>query len=218
MNTLSNLDLEILLHSKSFRNLTAEERNFVLDSMDGDEYERLRSLLQKSRAALQNSPAPNPAIRQNLLAAMRRQQMAPKPKPGLLVQMLHYRIPAWQAAAAVAAVLGLFFWLKNDPLPIQTEKVYVNLVDTIYKEVALPTILDTALNALPVRVNVKPRPSRRTAKPAPEAIAVSDSSARSFRYPDVPDTLPGVHINPGQPKGRPANEMREMWRFFERVN
>jgi hypothetical protein len=137
---------------------------------------------------------------------------------GLLVKMLNYRLPVWQAAAAVAAVLGLFLWFGNSPLTgVKTEKVYVYVTDTIYKEVSLPG-MDTAGNVSPGRVNVKPGSVQSTQMPVPELLPALDSSLRKNGRLDVADSLTGYHNKWERPGALPDSEMQKFWRFYETAN
>lgn len=220
MKNIENIDIEQLLAERPFELLNGDEKAFVLAQMPDWEYDRLHQLLQKSRAALKQGPLPNPAIREHVLAALRQQQ---RPKPaavrpsGLLVRLAQYRLPAWQVAAGLALLLVAHFSLqKNTAEAVRTETVYVNTTDTIYKEMALP-VTDTSSKVPPRRVNVKPKAAQRAlASPSMEALA--DTSSRHLgRYPDLPDTLPGFQLTVGEPSGRSANEMQELWQFLGEV-
>ena len=222
MNILSNKKLERLLAEKPFEALDFEAQNLVLESMDEEEYERLHTLVCQSKKALKNSPPPDPAIRQNLLAALRKQKTQPQAASmwpgGLLVKMLNYRLPVWQAAAAVAAVLGLFFWFGSSPLTgVKAEKVYVYVTDTIYKEVSLPG-MDTAVNVSPGRVNVKPGVQTPVKTPALEIMPAMDTSLRKIGGSDVPDSLTGFYKNLEPPGRILGKEMKDLWRYWGVVN
>jgi hypothetical protein len=184
------------------------------------EYDRLHQLLVRSKAALRQGPLPNPAIRANVLNALRQQQQ-PKPaaqRPsGILVRLAQYRVPAWQAAAGLALLLTAHFALQKPSVEtLRTETVYVNTTDTIYKEMALP-VADTSSKIPHKRVNVKPKAFKRPLVNS-HAEAIADSSSwHQGRYTDIPDTLPGFQLTVQQPSGRSANEMKELWQFLGKV-
>lgn len=206
-----------MLAEKPFEALSLEERNLVLENMDENEYESLRTLLIQSRRMLKKSPPPDPAIRENLLAAIRRQKAMPLEASllprNIVMQILKYRIPVWQAAATVTALMGFLIGFKQTPLsPVKTEKVYVYVTDTIYKEVSLPG-MDTAVNSSPNRVNVKPGQWNEL-----NGLPALDSSARKFGETDLADSLTGFQIKRGRQPKQPMNKEGEAWRFPEEMN
>ncbi len=216
MNNLQNFDIEQLLAERPFEQLTQQEKDAVLAQMPEWEYQQLHQMLNRSRAALKQSPAPDPAIRERLLATLRQQ---PKPQParpaGRLVQLAQYRLPAWQAAAALALLLVAHFALQRQTVAnLRTETVYVNTTDTIYKEAAIP-VADTSSKVPVSRVNVKPRLTKNIVQPSLPTEALADTSSRiKSRLNDIPDTLPGFRLTATQPSGRSANEMKELWRLL----
>ena len=216
MKNSKSIDIEQLLDERPFELLTAEEKEVVLAEMPEWEYQRLHLLLARSKAAMKQSPAPDPAIRGRLLDALRQQ---PKPQPaGLLVQLAQYRLPLWQAAAGIALLLVAHFALQKPATEaVRTETVYMNSTDTIYKEMAIP-VADTATKLPTRRVNTKPRAVKYTAADNIPAESMADSSARyQRRFNDLPDTLPGFRFTLNQHSGRSANEMKELWQFLGEV-
>ncbi len=217
MNILSNKNLEHLLAEKPFEALSFEEQNLVLESMDEEEYQRMHRLIRQSKKALKNNPSPDPAIRENLLTALRRQKQQPQEASvlsgSLLVKMLNYRLPVWQAAAAVAALFGFFFWAGHTPLTgVRTEKVYVYVTDTIYKEVSLPG-MDTAANVPSGRLNVKPAYNIDSSLNTLETMA--DSSAR---FVGRSDSLSGYPHETDDARKKPDDRVRNLWLFWETLN
>ncbi len=222
MKRLEKIDIEQLLAERPFELLTATEQAAVLAEMPEWEYSRLHQLVLRSKATMRQSPKPDPAIRERVLEALRKQ---PKPtattpaKTGLLVRMVQYRIPAWQAAAAVVLLLVAHFsQQKQASETLHTETVYVNTTDTIYKEVALP-VTDSSNKKPKLRVNVKPRLAKRTMPPDDVAAAYADSSYRRRQdgFTELPDTLPGFQFTVQQPSGRSANEMKDLWQLLGEV-
>lgn len=211
----TSIDLEQLVAERPFELLSQQEKAAVLAEMPEWEYQRLHQLLQRSKSALKKSPKPDPAIKQRLLEAMQGRQLKTK-RPGLLVQMAQYKLPAWQVAAGLALLLTAHFALKESTIAVpQVETVYVHNTDTIYKEVAIP-VADTASKQAHRRVNVKPSFAKRSLSTRPDPMEiVADSSFRpQGTFNDLPDTLPGFQFTIGQPSGRSANEMKELWQFL----
>ncbi len=209
--------LEHLLLEKKFQQLTAEEKYYVTESIGEEEYGRLHILLNKSKKALKNNPALNPAIKNNLLMAMRKQQKnGMQKKPPIIVRMVRYRLPVWQAAAAVALLLGLHFWMQGEPEIIEkTETVYVHSTDTIYKEVAMPApSIETSTVTPPVRINVKPKVRVPSIQTEPAVVASTDSSARNYELTQMPDSF---NVLVSQPKGQSVTQSADLWKLLEEV-
>lgn len=217
MKSIKMIDIEQLLAERPFELLTTAEKEAVLTQMPEWEYQRLHLLVLRSKAALRQSPSPNPAIRQQLLEALRKQpKQQPRPA-GLLVRLAQYRLPAWQAAAGLALLLVAHFALQKTPAEtLRTETVYVNTTDTIYKEVAIP-VVDTSSKRPQRRVNVRPSLVSKLPLAAVPTEALADSSSRQGRAAGLPDTLPGYQFSVHQHSGRSANEMKELWQFLGEV-
>ncbi len=218
MKSTIMIDIEHLLAERPFDLLNAAEKQAVLAQMPEWEYQRLHQLVLRSKAALRQSPKPNPDIRQQLLEALRKQpKQQPRPT-GLLVRMAQYRLPAWQAAAGLALLLVAHFALQKTPAEtLRTETVYVNTTDTIYKEVAIP-VADTSSKRPQRRVNVRPSFANKSQLAVSPIEALADSSSRlGSSAAGLPDTLPGFQFSIHQPNGRSANEMKELWQFLGEV-
>lgn len=220
MKNSKDISMKQLLAERPFELLSTSEKEAVLAEMPEWQYQHLHQVLNRSRAVLKQSPAPNPAIRERLLTALRQQ---PKPLPvrrtGILVRLAQYRLPAWQAAAGLALLLAAHFALQK-PMSesLRTETVYVNTTDTIYKEVALP-VADTATKPPVSRVNVRPSMVKNVAPASLSSEALADTAFRhQGRFSDLPDTLPGFRLSFEQPAGRSANEMEELWQFLGEVH
>jgi hypothetical protein len=216
MNSLFDTRVERLLLEKPFESLTFEEQEWVLDQMPEAEYDRLHQLLSKSRAVFREAPAPDPAIRENLLNAIRARQ-ATKPAPSrAIVRMLDRRIPVWQAAAllVVALLPGLYFSTKK-PLTVEApgETVYVHSTDTIYRQVAQPAIVAPAKTPAK-RVNVKPRHTVVPATEIPDSLAMAETGRQTGDSLVFPDALLKASGN----NGFSATQMKELWGFLEKIH
>ncbi|MEZ4962253.1 MAG: hypothetical protein R2830_20670 [Saprospiraceae bacterium] len=213
MNYIPSYNLEPLLPEEPFGDLLPEEKRLVWAAIGEEEYEQRFRFLQHAKTAMKQSPAPDPAIRQQLLAAMKKQR-AKAVGQGALVRLLQRRIPVWQAAATIAALLGFFFLFKHQGFPgMQSEKVYVYLTDTVYKEVSLPA-MDSAGNVPFGRVNVKPGAAPNLPGGFSDTIAAIDSATRRTGFPYAPDTLHGLNQAGDGPKGNPAHDWEDWWQFL----
>jgi hypothetical protein len=221
MKKQMNERMEALLASKSFAELTAEERYFVTETLSEKEYERMHFLAKNAPPILKATPPPNPAIRGQLLAAMRQMKTEPAPakRPGAITRLLTTRIPAWQAAAAIAVLLAVHFLLpEKTKLEVRTETEYVYRTDTIFKEVAMPAPVAPAVTPpatrRPARVNVKPNePSR------PDLLETAIASTGSRNAPvgirtEIPDTFA---LMVSQPRGQSARQTEDLWQFLGEV-
>lgn len=213
-----NERLEQLLAQKTFGELTAEERYFVTETLEETEYERMHFLVKNAPSVLRGTPGPNPAIRENLLAAMRQMKTegSPAEQPGAIVRLLRARIPAWQAAAAVALLLGLHFLLpEKTKVEVCTDTEYVYRTDTIIKEVGMPaTVEREAVLAKPKkRINIKPA-IQAVDEALPPAFARADSSAGRSLRSEIPDTFA---LMVSQPKGQSARQTEDLWQFLGEV-
>jgi hypothetical protein len=182
----------------------------VWASIGEEEYERQFLFLTKTKKAMAAGPLPSPALKGQLMAAFRAQHAKAAARPTLVVRLLQYRIPAWQAAAAVAALVSFFFLFKQQGFPgMKTEKVYVYLTDTVYKEVSLPA-MDSALNAPLGRVNVKPGATNSAAIEYMDTLAAVDSANRNTRNNLAPDSL-GDGQHPAGPPKKTGKRWRDLW-------
>lgn len=216
-----NERLEHLLKEKSFDELSAEERYFVTELLTETEYERMHFVIKSATPILRDTPVPSPAIKENLLVAMRQmnaESAAKKPAaPSAIVRLLKTRIPAWQAAAAVALLLGLhFLFPQKGPVEIQRDTEIVYKTDTLYKEVLVSNPVPaspekTAPRKVAPRVNTKP-----IATPQKEILntpnsALEETIASAADRPEAPDTFA---ITVSQPRGTSATDTEDLWQFI----
>lgn len=154
--------IELML-SKTFENLTAEEKQLVLSQMTRDEYETQRSLLLSAKSSMQEESKQlqlNSGGKQNVLAALQAKNQAKialekenhqkKEKGGFFA----VQIPLWSAAAAVFMVFFLttpifmeshFNFKKDTPLMATVDTVYIDKIvrDTIEIDQPLDTVVKT---------------------------------------------------------------------------
>ena len=220
MKNILNERLEHLLASKCFSELTAEERYFATGILSEEEYERMHILVKNAGRVLKKTPLPNPVIRENLMAAMRSGKSKNIDRPSAIVRLFRARIPAWQAAAAVAFLLGVHFLFpqkNNIYMPGETEYVYQT--DTIYKEVAVAVSQPAPISnkpvlsqpKAPVHINKKPQDifQENTDK-----IALGNRNPRDAYHSEIPDTFA---LMVSQPRGQSAKQTEDLWQFFGEV-
>lgn len=129
-------DITSFAAQKAFAELDPEQRAQVLAEMPSEEYDRLHTLLRAARS-LDADVAPPPALGERLRA-----RMAAQAKPGSTafpLRLLQFRLPVWQAAAAIVLALlaGRFFsadkTVEVPQIVVETRVVH----DTIFQEKTL---------------------------------------------------------------------------------
>ena len=120
-----NERIENLVLEKSFAQLSETERAEVLAGMSPEVYEQLHALL-RTAPALDTGPGPDATLRARLLMHMAGAAVTARHRP--------YRIPLWQAAAAVAmAVSAILSFQKPAIREVPVEVVRLQ-ADTVYIE------------------------------------------------------------------------------------
>lgn len=125
------MEIESLAATRPFAELDPQERAAVLVEMSSAEYDRLHVLLCTARS-LDATVAPPPELGIRLQASM--SAVGHKQKPGL--RLLHLRLPAWQAAAAVVLALVAGYFCRGEK-PVAEPQVSVQTVvqhDTVFQE------------------------------------------------------------------------------------
>lgn len=135
--------LEALLMEKSFKDLLPEEQSWVNQHYSAEEYDAMRHTMQKSTALFEKEQtAPNPKIKSRLQHRLRQNREPAKVRPLLL-----YRIPAWQAVAAVALLLFFIPQIQKQQAKDQ-EQVVVYHIDTVFKEIPVKTIISPIIDTV----------------------------------------------------------------------
>lgn len=141
---MNEVDVLKLIETKSFEELTPEERKFVLEKFSELEYTIQAELIGKSRKLFQEEKGqmiPNPNILESLQEFNKRNK-----QKSVWVSIVSWQIPAYQVAIA-AIVLFVFFlplWKNEVAPPLKKEVVvYQTIHDTIQviKEVPVEKIV-----------------------------------------------------------------------------
>jgi hypothetical protein len=145
MNTSSYpKELLSLISSKDFAELSSNEKELAMHWFSEEEYRGMRSTFLSIRTAEKATAAtlePRAATKEVLLEKFRQRQQKP-----LIIKMTQYRIPVWQAAAAVILLscLALLFpknpkhsvalnTIKHDTVVVEKTKIEKQLAyDTVY--------------------------------------------------------------------------------------
>lgn len=130
------MEIYNLLEQKAFDELNAAEQAFVLEQMSSEAYDYERSIILASQdfwelESAQIQPAPPHPNR--ALAALKAKKYKETQTPkGIIAALLAYKIPAWQAAAALIFV---FFFVRGLGTAQQNQTIIVaeeHLRDTVF--------------------------------------------------------------------------------------
>jgi hypothetical protein len=131
--------------SKNYTDLQGDEKTWIDQQYTRKEYDALRSTFLKSAQELRhNQTSPNPAIHSRLRQKLRESKGSQSAK---VTSLYNYRIPAWQAVAAIAFILFFVPQLRQQQLPEQ-EKIFIYQTDTVFKEVPVESILNPIMDTL----------------------------------------------------------------------
>lgn len=134
--------LEDLVSTKSFANLSAEERQFVLDVLGSEEQfntlQRIHESLRDQPVVASVEPAPD------VLIGLQRMLRETKKGSFLLPAILQFKIPAYAALILAAMVGSLTAMVSNGssvkqplvtvPPKVERDTVYITNTDTVYRE------------------------------------------------------------------------------------
>ncbi|MEO1451528.1 MAG: hypothetical protein AAFV07_18495 [Bacteroidota bacterium] len=151
---LQPLDMEALIRTKDFAELSMAERAQVLIEMSEREYHELREIAQlTSLYFAEEAPriSPRAETRTNLMQAFRRQKNKDSLK-GKIKRTLSYPLPAWQAAAAVVVLmLAVYLGPRVTPTEGTLQDQQHVLVDTAQTDSALRQLLNPGEDSAIIR-------------------------------------------------------------------
>jgi hypothetical protein len=183
------MEIHDLLEEKAFEELNAVEQAFVLEQMSLEEYEDARRAIIASQSffeleATQIQPKPNASNK--ALLALRAKNIVeepPKKKP-LIAVLFAYKIPAWQA---VAALLLVFFFVRG--LGVVQESQTIIVADDSLRDTVFVKEYITEIKELPADTVVKViyRDSNKKEK-KPKRIFASNKKRASSK--------PQINVNP----------------------
>jgi len=131
------MEIHDLLEEKVFEELNIGEQAFVLEQMSLEEYENARNAIVASQSffeleAAQIQPKPNASNKALLALRAKNKEAKPQKKTPWMVALFAYKIPAWQAAAAMLLV---FFFVRGLGVVQQNQTILVadeSLRDTVF--------------------------------------------------------------------------------------
>lgn len=161
-----------LLETKDFHNLTAPERALILRYWNEQEYNLYRQSVRSGKAVFDSEKkriSAKPDIKEKLLNQMQSGKTSEKPAlVAMLLNMVSFRIPAYQPGFAIAILIFLFIFFR-DKTPPETIR-YLNRIDTVYLEKEVET-----LNPFPATVPVRSEVTVNKSGNSKRGVKLSDT-------------------------------------------
>lgn len=181
------MEIHDLLEEKAFGELTAIEQVFVLEQMSEEEYENARYAIVASQSffELEGSkiqPKPNASNKALLALRAKNKVVEPPKKTAWMTALFAYKIPAWQAAAAVLLV---FFFVRGLGVVQQNQTILVadeSLRDTVFVKEYITQIKELPADTI---VKIIYRNSNKKEKAAKTVFASNNASEQSKGNVDV---------------------------------
>ena len=127
MKDQENLNkLQELIEKFDFEELSKKDKEFVLSNSSQDEYEELRSIVEKSKSFFenQNSIKPDDKILNKLHYELEEKSW--------ISSIINYQIPLYKLAVSVIILFGILFIFINHQY--SREQIQIAQVDTVYIE------------------------------------------------------------------------------------
>ncbi len=137
MEPLTN-NIEALLATKDYGELTKAERDQVIQSYGQQEYERLRQVALSGQS-LADAPTPPPSLKANLMKAFRQKHQRRN------IPLHTITMPFWQAAAVAACMVLMGQFVRFGPVYAQTPAMAWEANDSIWFKKVTQIVADTAL-------------------------------------------------------------------------
>lgn len=150
----ANIDLQVeqLMRSKSFGQLTEAEVLLLEDRFSPESYDATRkTLLAATEMFARDLPLPSPRVKAQLLKAVAAQKEKSS-NANWWSSLLNYPVPAWQPALGVSLVLLYFFipWTGNEN-SLNQNTLAVQETDKVYNETPGYLVASVPVATVPVR-------------------------------------------------------------------
>lgn len=183
------MEIHDLLAEKAFEELNAEEQAFVLKQMSSEEYATARNAIVVSQSffefeSTQIQPKPNASNKALLALRAKNKGTEVQNKRSWMVALFAYKIPAWQAAAAL---LFAFFFVRGLGTVPQSQTILIadeSLKDTVFVKEYITQVRELPADTI---VKVIYRNSDKKEKAAKRVFASEDKATAPKR---------NVNINP----------------------
>lgn len=125
-----------LLEQSDFKELSDEDRIYVLSEMSEKEYINLRGTIKTTESFFLSSKEPN--LNDSLLTSL----LDTTHKPNIFLRILNQPVKIYQLAASILLILGIYTIKqysdlpgKNSELP-ESDTIYVQKTDSVYSKLA----------------------------------------------------------------------------------
>jgi hypothetical protein len=125
-----------LLEQFDFKELSEEDRSYVMSEMSEKEYNNLRNTLKTTEAFFSSSV--EPILNNSLLTTLTNT----KHKPNVVVRILNQPVKLYQLAASILLILAIYTFKqysdlpgKNSALP-KNDTIFIQKTDTVYSKLA----------------------------------------------------------------------------------
>ncbi|CAA6826462.1 MAG: Unknown protein [uncultured Aureispira sp.] len=167
------MEIHDLLEAKAFEELNAVEQAFVLEQMSLEAYENARKAIVLSQSlfeleSAQIQPKANASNKALLALRAKNKAAAPRQKTAWVAALFAYKIPAWQA---VAALLLVFFFVRGLGVVQQDQTIIIaneSLRDTVFMKEYITQIKELPADTV---VKVVYRDSNKKEKAAQRVFA-----------------------------------------------
>lgn len=174
------MEIQDLLGTRSFEELNPIEQAFVLEQMSSKEYNKERNIILESQAffeleATQIQPKPQAANKALLALQAKNKAKKMEQKTPWIATLLAYKVPAWQA---VAAVLLVFFFVRGLGVVQQEQTIIVaneSLRDTVFVKEYITQIKELPSDTV---VKVIYRDSNKKKKAAKTVFASNSTTTK----------------------------------------
>lgn len=162
-------NIEELIRTKTFQQLTELERAMVLKRISEKEYDQFRLILCGTINQLNERVTfPSPRVKENLMLAIREKQRKRKPVTMFLTKVGHFQVPMWQVAATFVGLLFMAVWSKNQVILnsnannfgtaqiVLVDTVFETKYDTVYREIPAAHLAGKKVNVSPEKLFLEP--------------------------------------------------------------
>jgi hypothetical protein len=171
-------NIEVLLATKDYEELTTAEREQVIQSCGQQEYEQLRQVVLSGKALAQE-PCPPPSLKANLMKAFRQKHQRRN------IPLHSITLPFWQAAAIAACMVLMGQFVRFGPVYAQTPAIAWEANDSLWFKKVTQIVADTALAVFSTDGQIKGSKQKESSI---AAIDIADLPSEEFLPQPVSDT------------------------------
>ncbi len=139
-----------LISKKEFEMLSPEEKEFISLHLSEAEYRSLRSFQGKVETTFsdENNIFPEPSVKKTLDKVFDRKYRRSTTLPKFFLQLIEFKVPAYQAALGCVATLLLASWFFHYQNYTMDSTPLLAVADTVFIEKESPARVDTVYRIL----------------------------------------------------------------------